>query len=53
MARRKKITRKMKKKMFGDTYDPKASSKYARKMKAQARGVFSPTSPFRPVNEGV
>jgi len=43
MNRKKKKTRRV---MYGDIYPPKGKSKYALKKKAQARGVFSPSSPF-------
>jgi hypothetical protein len=32
------------------TYDPKVRSKYAQKKMLQAKGEFSPNSPFRIVN---
>lgn len=42
---------KVKKQMRKTVYDPTVESKYSKKMKTQAKGVFSPTSPFRPLNE--
>jgi hypothetical protein len=45
--KRKKLSRKIKKTMFGDQYDPNSDSSYAKKIKLQKRGIFSITSPCR------
>ncbi len=44
--KRKKITNKIKRTMYKDTYDPNSDSKYARKKALQKKGIYSPNSPF-------
>ena len=45
--KRKKVTKKVKKKMFAGTFDKNAKTRYARKKILQGRGIFSSTSPCR------
>jgi len=47
----KKLTLKKKQQMYKGTFNPKSESKYALKKQRQARGIFSPSSPFIAVTE--
>ena len=44
--KKKRVTLKHKRVMYKDTYNPDSESKYAKKKRAQARGVYSKNSPF-------
>lgn len=49
----RKMTLKKKRAMYKGTFNPKSQSKYAIKKQRQARGIFSPLSPFMAVEPAI